>query len=234
MNFADPDEMDALAGEYVLGLLAPQDRQAFERELARNRALARSVGRWQDRLLETAPMPDPVEPAPQLWSRIARDLPEAPPPRPAVPGPWHRLAFWRLASFASLAAAVALAWSLFLATPREAAFQPAYVAVLQEPAGKRPGWLVEVAADRTVRLTPLARAAVGPGQAVELWTRPAGAAAPTSLGLVAADRRTVIPAARLPAVAAEQFFAVSLEPETGSPTGQPTGPVLAAGEAVRL
>ena len=59
-----------LAGEYVLGLLPAQDRAAFERELARNRELARAVADWQDRFLEVAPTPEPVAPAPDLWQRI--------------------------------------------------------------------------------------------------------------------------------------------------------------------
>ncbi|MFP5406588.1 MAG: anti-sigma factor domain-containing protein, partial [Gammaproteobacteria bacterium] len=108
------------------------------------------------------------------------------------------------------------------------------VAVLQGSSDKRPDWLVEVSAQGSVRLTPLARTEVGPRQALELWTRPDGAPAPVSLGLVAADRSTLIPPDRLPGIGARQFFAVSLEPESGSPTGSPTGPVLAAGESVRL
>ena len=30
MNFRNPDEMTALAGEYVLGVLAPEDKGVFE------------------------------------------------------------------------------------------------------------------------------------------------------------------------------------------------------------
>lgn len=130
-------------------------------------------------------------------------------------------------------AAVALSSALRLAL-RPAAFASDYVAVLQQPADKQPGWLVEVQADHAVRLTPLARAPAGPGRSVEFWTQPAGAAGPVSLGLVATDRPTVIPASRLPGLGPSQFFAVSLESERGSPTGSPTGPVLAAGESVRL
>ena len=40
MNFLDPDEMTALAGEYVLGVLAPEEKDTFEKELKRNPELA--------------------------------------------------------------------------------------------------------------------------------------------------------------------------------------------------
>lgn len=233
MNWGDPEERAVLAGEYVLGLLPAQDRPAFERELARNRDLARAVADWQDRLLEVAPAPEPAAPAPDLWRRIERDLPPVA-PRAVRTGFWSSLAVWRSVSAASLAAAVVLAWSLFHARPQPVAFAPSLVAVLQSPGDKRPGWLVEVDAGRALRLTPLAPATVGASQSLELWTKPEGAAAPVSLGLVAADRRTVIPAAGPIRFGPNQFFAISLEPERGSPTGLPTGPVVAVGESVGL
>lgn len=236
MNFDDREELSVLAGEYVLGQLSPPDRDTFERELAKNRELARSVAFWQDRLLEIAPAPEPVAPAPELWQRIVRDLPDTV-PKPARSGLWSSLGFWRLFSLASLASAAAgimLAWSVFFTGSQPAVFTPRYLAVLQGSSDKRPDWLVEVGANDTVRLTPLAHPLVGPRQALELWTKPEGASGPVSLGLVSANQRTIIPAPRLPSFGANQFFAISLEPESGSPTGSPTGPVLATGESVQL
>ena len=49
MNFANPAELNVLAGEYVLGVLPPPERAAFEQELAHNAALERAVYEWQDR-----------------------------------------------------------------------------------------------------------------------------------------------------------------------------------------
>lgn len=236
MNFDDREELSVLAGEYVLGLLSPQDRDSFELELAKNRELARSVAFWQDRLLEMAPAPEPVTPAPELWPRIVRDLSDKP-LRPARPGLWSSLGFWRLLSLASLAsaaAAIVLAWSVFSTGSQPAVFNARYMAVLQGSNDKQPDWLVEVGSNDTVRLTPLTHTAVGPRQALELWTKPEGATAPVSLGLVAADQRTIIPAPKLPSFGTNQFFAISVEPESGSPTGSPTGPVLAAGESVQI
>lgn len=235
MNGRDPEERIVLAGEYVLGLLPTQDLVAFERELARDRDLARAVADWQDRLLEVAPVPDPVAPAPDLWQRIERDLPPPPPPsRAARAGFWNSLAVWRSVGIAGLAATVALAWTLFHAGPQPAAFSPGFVAVLQSPGDKRPGWLVEIDAGRAVRLTPLAPGAVAADRSLQLWTKPEGAAAPVSLGLVTADRRTLIVPAGSTRFGPNQFFAISVEPERGSPTGLPTGPVVAVGESVAL
>ena len=57
---------------------------------------------------------------------------------------------------------------------------------------------------------------------------------PQSLGVIDAAYR--IPASKLgkidPAILGDTVFAVSLEPEGGSPTSQPTGPVLFTGKLV--
>ena len=65
------------------------------------------------------------------------------------------------------------------------------------------------------------------GKAHELWALPEGGA-PVSLGLMPhmGDRRVVLTAAQRTALANSKQIAVSLEPEGGSPTGAPTGPVL--------
>ena len=72
------------------------------------------------------------------------------------------------------------------------------------------------------------------GQTIEPSVSVPTATAPTSLCLVPGDRATVIPAARLPALEPNQLFELTLEPETGSPIGRPTGPVLFVGRAVAL
>jgi len=215
VNFADPDELVALAGEYVLGTLSRDDQMAFERELRTNAELSRAVAYWQDRLVGLAGVPDPASPSPDLWARIERDLPmpraARAPPRPSL---WASLAFWR--SIAVVAAAASVT-----------------TAVLQAP-DKSAGWLVEADARKQVRLTPLVRTAVGPNQALEFWTKPEGAPGPTSLGLVPADRVTVVAAARLPGLGEGQLFEITLEPATGSPIGRPTGPILFVGRAVAV
>ena len=63
---------------------------------------------------------------------------------------------------------------------------------------------------------------------------PEGAAGPTSLGLVPSDRPSEVQLSRLPGVTLNQLFEVTLEPQAGSPLNRPTGPILAAGKAVRL
>ena len=58
---------------------------------------------------------------------------------------------------------------------------------------------------------------------------PPGATKPASLGVIPAEGK-VVP----PGIKAGTMLLVSLEPKGGSPTGQPTGPVLYAGKLSRF
>jgi len=67
-----------------------------------------------------------------------------------------------------------------------------------------------------------------PGKAHELWALPEGGGAPVSLGLMphTGDHHRVLNASQRAALVNSKKIAVTLEPEGGSPTGDPTGPVL--------
>src|SRR5687767_12369445 len=70
----DSDDLNDLAGEYVLGTLAGADRIAFEGRLQRDVAVMRAVALWPQHLQPLADAVTPAIPAPQLWQRIERDL----------------------------------------------------------------------------------------------------------------------------------------------------------------
>jgi anti-sigma-K factor RskA len=70
----------------------------------------------------------------------------------------------------------------------------------------------------------------------ELWLIPTGDARPRSLGLIQPGQpiRLDIPADLAGRITPDATLAVSLEPPGGSPTGQPTGPVIANGKLTNL
>lgn len=232
---AEPEERSALAGEYVLGLLAPAEAAAVEAALPLDASLGADVAYWEERLSPLDAIVVPVPPDAGLWSRIERDLGLAPVRRPApAPGMlaryWASLGFWRFAAAAAGIAALAIAALLGPLAERTAA--PAYVAVLQAP-DQSAGWLVEVGADRQVRMTALRPSDPGPGRGLQLWTLIDRAQGPISLGMLPARGATRFAAQPTPGIGEGQLFEISLEPAAGSPTGRPTGPVLFIGRAVR-
>lgn len=237
MNLDDPEDRDVAAAEYVTGSLVGPEREAFERALATDPVLQASVYAWQDRLLDLARRTRPEAPASTLWSRIEQRLSIVPTRLSAANDAfWDQVRTWRWTTGLAVAAAVVLA--VLLALRGTGLPDERYVAVLQSPDGQHAtGWLVEVNAGQQVRLVPAgdgARVAPPPGRALQFWTKPKDAKGPTSLGLVKAGTTTEVPVAQLPALGSEQLFEVTLEPETGSPIGRPTGPVLYVGSTVRL
>jgi len=78
---------------------------------------------------------------------------------------------------------------------------------------------------------------VAPGNLGEgLWMLPGGKAAPISLGLVGLVPVQLIRLGREHAHAIGEAWgmALSIEPEGGSPTGAPTGPVIFRGQCVKI
>ena len=73
-----------------------------------------------------------------------------------------------------------------------------------------------------------------PGKSYELWLVQDSLGAPKSLGVIDDPHAMVRPtlAGYNPEVIKSATFAVSLEPEGGSLTGAPTGPVVFAGKLI--
>jgi len=225
------DDIEALAAEYVLGTLDLEQRQEAEARMASDAAFAHLVEYWSRRLTPMSEVVPPVEPSRDVWPAIERAL-TAGRREPAQRRPsrfWERIAFWRWTTGGAVAVAASLA--LYIAvTPLTRAPETRYVAVLESGPGM-PAWMVSVdLAKRQMTVRPLGELALA-DRSYELWLIPGPTARPRSLGLLdaAADRAIPISADLGAAVPQSVAFAVSLEPEGGSTTGLPTGPVLYQG-----
>ena len=228
----DTLERAATAAEYVVGTLSAAEHDEVVQALPRDAGLQQDVYFWQDKLLAMTRMLAPVEPSPALWSRIEHSLSLAKTGRSAAPAQpwWEGLTFWRFgAAFASVLAVVL---ALQLRPVDAPAPATRYLAVLQSPDKQDAGWIVEAFVGGKLRLIPLGTTTVAPQKALQFWTKAQGASGPTSLGLVPPDRVTEIDVASLPTLEREQLFELTLEPETGSPIGRPTGPILYVGRTV--
>jgi anti-sigma-K factor RskA len=229
-----PDD-DFAAAEYVLGLLSPQEMRAAELRIARDQAFAAQVSAWQTRLAPWADEIAPVAPSDTVWQRIEATLPAHPMRRasdrtPAAPW-WNTLAFWRGLTVGTGALALASIAALFFVIGRPGA--PPLVAAL-EAGGQS---VVVATLDRehgTIVIVPAALS-IPQGRVPELWLIPPGEP-PHSLGLINATHpvTVTVPAAWLPKANAQTALAVSEEPPGGSPTGAPTGQVVAVGKLTAL
>lgn len=238
MNTPDDDNNHSLRyAEFVLGVLDADTRAAVAHEIETTSEAATAVALWQRRLIPLSDSIAPVAPAPYVWARIQHALQLAAPARTPVParrGLWNNLPLWHWLGLGASAVAVALLVTVMLPRLRQ---QPApaggldYMAATIQQDNGVTGWTATMDLHHArMVVVPATPQALAQGRAPELWLIPAGQK-PISVGMIARDKPTTIaldPAmlARLGPTAA---LAVSVEPIGGSPTGQPTGPVIAKG-----
>jgi anti-sigma-K factor RskA len=228
------DRGDLTAAEYVLGVLGAEDRRRAEFRIATEPKFAAEVAFWEARLGGLADAVAAVAPPAKVWDGIEARLSASLAPQPERASIWNSLAFWRTFAIASAAlAAASMAGLVYLA--RIPSLGPPLVATLDEQSGQ-PGFVAAAnPADGSVTIVPAALLTGGEQLSYELWVIPPGGK-PHSLGLVDPKRpvKVTVPPELLPHVSADSTLAISLEPAGGSPTGQPTGPVIANGKLASL
>lgn len=243
-----------LAGEYVLGTLPLAARQDVERRLALEPLLRAEVAAWEQRLLPLTALAEPTEPSPELWPKISSSVAGSrataaadqsvnklasslTPSAVTAAGGWRRwwddLRLWRALSGGAVFATLVLA-VLLTRQPSSEALQPAYMVVLVAPQERTAGYVVQASLNRKLTLTPLHGVAVPGNKSLQFWTKGTDWKAPVSLGLVRPNQSVKLTLDQLPQVQQDQLFEITLEPEAGSPTGKPTGPILYIGRAVKV
>ena len=235
----EPTGDDLLAGEYVLGVLEAGAHRATAARIEREPALARAVDGWCERLAPMLDAIEPVEPPMGLWPRIRARLGLDAGKRVPL---WQRLSFWHGFGAAGLAAtAASLVAVMVLRTPAvdhahgvSAPHPITLLTSLAAPDGSA-AFVAAVDADAcTLLLMPTGDARIPAGKVAELWViSPNGT--PRSLGVRSQAMQAVsVPAALQKIFRPTTTLAVSIEPQGGSPTGLPTGAVIASGALASL
>lgn len=227
------DEERVLAAEFVLGLLDPAEHEALAARIAADPGLGPEVAMWRRRFAGLdAGFPATPPPADALEKIEARLFPPAV-AAPRHAGLWESLGFWRgLAAACLVIAGLALGYATL--APRPALTGQELVAALEAEGSNVKFVAFYDAASGTVRLAALAGAAV-PDRDFELWAIK-GDAAPVSMGVIPVNAKSDI---RLTNQMKQGFgagtvLAVTLEPKGGSPTGAPTGAIVAKGVATAI
>ncbi|KGM48591.1 anti-sigma factor [Pseudooceanicola atlanticus] len=227
-DISDDDDR-IIAAEYVLGLLPAADRREAEARLNGDPAFRAAVAAWaEDFVAMTDDWPEVVPPA-AVWAGIEAKLAEQ-------DGGTGFLSLLRrpksLRGLFGYAAgglvAAGLAWVVLnsgVMTPAAPEFQ-ARIAAEDESVVFAAAYDVDTGALEVLQRS----GAAAPGRSLEFWLIAEGQA-PVSV-LVwpnGSERESVVLPADLAARLPNAVLAISDEPEGGSPTGAPTGDVLAVG-----
>jgi anti-sigma-K factor RskA len=230
---AGDDDLVASAGEYVLGTLSPAERGEAETRLVRTSDFATAVLDWERHFAPLALAGPGVQPPAYLRRRILDAIGESTGPTADVVRLKRQLNRWRGLTVAAAALAAALAAFILVHALLSQPPGGKYVAVLQ-PEGTGPAFVATI--DLAAGTISAQRVGAQPqaGKSYELWAVGGGRAQPQSLGIIDASLKVRMDKlGRIdPTTLGETVFAVSLEPEGGSPSGQPTGRVLYTGKLV--
>ena len=218
--------------EYVLGVLDADTRAEVAHEVLVSDEAATAVALWQRRLMPLTDTIGDVTPAPYVWARI-HDALELESPTKVTPrkGLWNNLQLWHWLGIGASAVAVALLVVVLLPRPTPTVVNAGYMASTIQQDNGTTGWTATMDLQHArMVVVPATPVAFDQGRAPELWLIPAGGK-PISVGMIARDKPTTL--ALDPALLAQlgptAALAVSVEPIGGSPTGQPTGAVIAKG-----
>lgn len=226
MNYENPELREQLAAEYVLGTMPTLVRRRFERLLADDAELRRTVDDWHGRFGPIDSAEAMEEPPARVWRAIESRLALAPAPEPELRGWFGSLAFWR---GATLVAAGLAAIAIFYIAVRQPPAPTTVVAILSDDNGK-PGWIaLSGADDNKIEVAPVGKIASDAAHAFELWAIAGGT--PSRLGLLVTDAAHPL-TVQASVVPQSAVLAISVEPPGGSPTGLPTGPVRYKGSVL--
>ncbi|MGY2287418.1 anti-sigma factor [Pseudomonas gingeri] len=224
MNYQNPRLRRALAADYAIGLMSAAGRRRFESLMRDDARLRAQVAEWQE-TLATLTESVPPQPVPdRVWQAIVARID---PQQLHIPA---RRPFWNwlraTAAIGSLVVVVALG-VLYRHDPISAS--ATLLSGTQQPALR-----IEAHAGY-LQVEPLTLAAVDANRSLELWAIPLDGK-PVSLGLVPREGkgRLELSEAHKTLLGTSVVLAVSLEPQGGSPTGQPSGPVLYSGPLAAL
>ncbi|MDQ3482487.1 MAG: anti-sigma factor [Pseudomonadota bacterium] len=235
-----PDERSELAAEYAIGLLEGGDLVRARGLLRTDGEFAAEAARWAGHLAQLLEEIEPVVPPTRVLAAVEDRIAEPQHRSGNVYQLRRRVNIWR--GFTAGASAIAASLALVLVTRPDPVEQ---VAPPSDLAG--PMVATMAAEDSDARLVAtwdpadrrLVVAAAGGMEAVaghshELWVIPAGGT-PRSISVISGTTPMQLrPTGQVADELAEgATLAVSVEPTGGSPTGQPTGPVIAAGALQR-
>lgn len=223
-----PERIEALAAEYVLGSLQGAARKRFERWMMESVRVRQEVWFWEEKLGRLGTRIEAEAPPASVWAGIERRLwPQADKVAASVvaneaSGRW----FWP--GWSMLATAAALVLAVILVQQPDPAVDDRLSGAIVKADVTDPLWLVsESSLNRQLKLRPVAATAAQQGKDYELWIVPEDGQ-PLSLGVipVGGTYQVTLSEEARKLLSNSRTLAISLEPVGGSPTGQPTGPIL--------
>jgi anti-sigma-K factor RskA len=218
---------EVLAGEYVLGVLSLEDRQKVERRMRSDRQFAAIVTRWEQNLSGFNEEYESIVPSAAVFPKIEKRIFGE---YSAGGGLWNSLLLWRVVALASLV----LAAGVVIFNSNILKIQQGGKPLVADLAAQNSAITLMASYDArsgNLRVTPVA-AGRPEEKSLELWLIKGNDPA-IALGVLpqTGEGELAIPQNIRGELSEGATLAVSVEPFGGSPSGKPTGEVVASGTA---
>ncbi|HEX2827777.1 MAG TPA: anti-sigma factor [Burkholderiales bacterium] len=226
MKLEESRALDALCGEYLLGTLQGAARRRFERALREEPRVALRLEHWRAMTPRYTPMIE-VQPSADTWKRLERELGLG-----RYRTPWYRkVRVWQGIAGAATALLVLAIAPQFVRPVGTGTPSAVTIAQLEGKADAARVTAAVTSRRDVLELKAARPVLAGPSQSYELWLIPAEGGAPLSLAVLGTlDARIPVAPQNANRLVKGAKLAISVEPAGGSPTGGPTGPVIAIGE----
>lgn len=228
MNYEDPELINRLSAEYVLGTLRGRARQRFQRLLLSSPRVREATWQWEQHLNQMGNAITAVPPDPEVWQKISQridpvksQLTEAVKAEPVKAVPVQIMSalarMWQAVAITAVAASLVLA--VYLLQPRGVP-ESEQIALVQNEQ-QQVLWLIDVSQEQ-LNIKVSSTLTVYSDKDYQLWMLLKGQDNPVSLGLLPKTGSSIL--MKNPQFNADDItlLAVSLEPLGGSPTGAPT------------
>jgi len=220
VKYDEPDLIDRLASEYVIGTMTGRARMKFEKLIKEKPTVKHAVEQWEQHLSGICNAIPEAQPPKSVWQHLHQHISGQPTRL------FDSLRLWRTWSLISTFASICLA--ILLLTPQSMGpIAPDHFALVGE--SDNPQWVISAnLATGELSARAINAGAAGLDKAFELWMLPTQGS-PQSIGLLPVNGGRVqhsLPPALLVLLKDSKGLAISIEPSGGSPTGIPTGPVV--------
>jgi anti-sigma-K factor RskA len=218
-----------LAGEYVLGTLEGEEREAFERRLHSDIRLQDEVDAWNQRFAPLLEHIEPKNPPDSVWQAVESRLEQKPElPKSLMASVWENLAFWRNLSMAAASLVVVLGVVMMTGQPGQGMNNVMVVMNDQD----RAGWVVATRPNHGfVNVKAVEPSELPSGKVCQLWMEDQhGNLHP--VGMLPHDGRHEMALPMMPKP--KSVFKVSIEEMANMPNDKPAGEIVFEGRLTEI
>jgi anti-sigma-K factor RskA len=216
MKYNNPELIDLLAAQYVLGTLQGLTRKRFQRLMLTSTIAREATHSWETHLNSLSGAIKPEKPDDRVWQQILQRLDTRKTNNVVVK---TQPVFWRTWSIIATAASLILAIVLF--QPTSSIIENTQQFALVENEAKQPLWFIDIR-EQSLSVRASSKLNARTDKDYELWMIVKNEDAPISLGMLPKDGNVLLAKNQQFIADNINLLAVSLEPLGGSPNGSPS------------